>query len=89
VDEAAAEQIVAFDPRVGRSSGCVSRFGRVKLERAMRPLRVVVGRVRAEDVLEVAAADDQQPVEAFGADGTDEPFGVGVWVWGADWRVSP
>jgi hypothetical protein len=33
----------------------------------MRPLRVVVGRVSAKHVLEVAAADDQQPVETLGA----------------------
>jgi hypothetical protein len=53
VDEA-AKQIAAFDLRAGRSSGCVSRFGRYERERAMRPLRVVVGRVGAENVLEVA-----------------------------------
>src|SRR5437764_202162 len=31
----------------------------------MRPVPVVVLRVDANDALEVAAADDQQPVEAF------------------------
>src|SRR5919201_1055101 len=30
---------------------------------------------RQEDVLEVAAVEDQQPVETVGADGTDEAFG--------------
>ena len=63
----AAKQIVAFDLRVGRSSGCVSRFGRDERERAMRPLRVVVGHVAAKHVLEVASAEDQQPVETLGA----------------------
>jgi hypothetical protein len=66
VDEA-AKQIVAFDLRVRRLSGCVSRFGRNERERAMRPLRVVVGRVSAKDVPEVSAADNQQPVETLGA----------------------
>ena len=39
---------------------------------------VVVGRVDAEHPLEVAAAEDKDPVEALGADGADEPLGVGV-----------
>src|SRR5215831_12207604 len=34
--------------------------------------------VDAEHGLEVAAADDQQPVETFGADGSYEALGVGV-----------
>ena len=83
MDEA-AEQIVAFDLCVGRSSGCVSRFGRGERERAMRPLRVVVGGIGAEHVLEVAAAEDQQPVEALGTDGAHEPLGVGVGLWRQD-----
>jgi hypothetical protein len=77
VDEA-AKQIAAFDLRVARWSGCASRFGRDERERAMRPLRVVVGHVGAEHVREVAAADDQHPVETLGAHRTDETFGVGV-----------
>jgi len=76
VDQA-AKQIVAFDLRVG-TSGCVSRLGRDKRECSMRPLRVVVGRVRTEHVFEVAAAGDQQPVETLGAHRTDEAFGAGV-----------
>jgi hypothetical protein len=66
VDEA-AKQIVAFDLCVDRSSGRIFCFRRDERERAMRPLRVVVGRVGAKHVLEVAAADDQQPVETLGA----------------------
>jgi hypothetical protein len=31
--------------------------------------------IGAEDVFELAAAEDQQPVEAFGAHGADEAFG--------------
>ena len=41
----------------------------------MWPLAVVVVDVGAEDVLEVAAVDDQQPVQALGADRADESFG--------------
>ena len=32
--------------------------------------------VRGEDVLEVAAADDEEPVEALAADAADPAFGV-------------
>ena len=34
--------------------------------------------VDAQDVFEVAAADDQEPVETFGSDGSDKPLGVRV-----------
>jgi hypothetical protein len=34
--------------------------------------------VDAQDVVEVAAVEDQQPVEALAADGSDEPLGDGV-----------
>src|ERR687888_475641 len=36
----------------------------------------------------MAVADDQQPIEAFGADGADEALGVGVRLWCADRRVD-
>jgi hypothetical protein len=41
----------------------------------MWPLAVVMVDVDAEDVLEVAAVENQQPVEALRADGADEAFG--------------
>jgi hypothetical protein len=41
----------------------------------MRPLRVVVVDIDAQYAFEVAAIDDQQPVEAFRADGSDEALG--------------
>src|SRR6266545_2523050 len=50
----------------------------------MWALAVVVGRVDVEHVFEVAAAEDQQPVETLGSDGADEAFGVGVCLWRAD-----
>src|SRR6266511_2274520 len=48
---------------------------RRELERAMRSLVVVVVDVNAEHLFEVAAVDDQQPVQTFGADGPDEALG--------------
>ena len=40
-------------------------------ERAVRPMSVVVHRVDADGALEVAAAEDQQPVEALAAQAFD------------------
>ena len=39
----------------------------------MWPLAVVVVDEDAEDVLEVAAVEDQQPVQALGSDSADKP----------------
>ena len=47
---------------------------RSQVERAVRPLAVVVVGVDAKDVLEVASAEDQQPVQTLGTDGANEPF---------------
>ena len=44
----------------------------------MRPAPVVVPAVDAEHVLEMSSAEDQDPVEAVGADRADPAFGVGV-----------
>jgi hypothetical protein len=53
-------------------------LGRLERESAVRAFAVVVLDVDAQDVFEVAAADDQEPVEAFRFDGADEPFRVCV-----------
>jgi hypothetical protein len=42
------------------------------------PVGVVVLDVRAQDALELSAADDQKPVEAVAADGADPAFGERV-----------
>jgi hypothetical protein len=42
----------------------------------VRPVHVVVIDKLVEHVLEVAAAQDQEPVEAFSADSADEALGV-------------
>ena len=46
------------------------------LEGAVRPVLVVMQDVGREDVLELAAAEDQQPVEALAAQCPDPAFGV-------------
>src|SRR6266511_3060953 len=46
------------------------------IERAVRPMRVVVLRVFADHVFEVAAADNQQSVEALAPNASDPTLGV-------------
>jgi hypothetical protein len=46
-----------------------ARVGRLEVECAVGSLLVVVPDVDAEDMLELAAAEDQEPVEAFAAAG--------------------
>jgi hypothetical protein len=48
------------------------------------PVLVVVAAVDAEHVLEVASADDEDPVAAVGADGADPMLGESVCVWGVN-----
>jgi hypothetical protein len=52
----------------------------------MRPVLVVVAAVGAEHVLEVAAPEDEEPVEAVVANGADPTLGEGVCVRGLNWR---
>jgi hypothetical protein len=65
VDEA-AEAVVAMDLADGGSRRWLLRLRGLIVERAMRPLRVVVVDEDAQDALE-AAVEDQQQVEAFAA----------------------
>ncbi len=62
------------------ASGC--RFHRpdwhVKVDAAVGSSRVVVPDVVGQDTLEVAAAPDQNPVQAFGSDGSYPALGVRV-----------
>ena len=55
-------------------------------KRSVWAMLVVVLDVHPEDLLQVTTADDQQPVQALGADGTDPPLRVGVRVWRLDRR---
>jgi hypothetical protein len=63
----------------------MAAVGRKELQRTMRPVLVVVPAVDVEHVLEVAAADDEDSVEAASTNRTHPPLGGGVRirVWGA------
>jgi hypothetical protein len=82
VDQA-AEQVTAADAikldHIGHRALAPGRrlAERCQLpERAVRPVLVVVPRVTRENVLQLAAADDQEPVEAFPTDAPDPTLGV-------------
>jgi len=83
VDEA-AEDVDAFD--VGEACGGRQRRYRrrgggyrdIKVDAAMRPGGVVVPQILCEHSAEMSGVPDQGPVEAFGSDGADPPFGVRV-----------
>jgi hypothetical protein len=55
---------------------------------AVWPVLVVMAAVDAEDVLEVMPAEDEDPIEAVGADCADPAFGVGVGVRRLDRRAD-
>jgi hypothetical protein len=57
--------------------------GRLKVQRPVRAMPVVVLDVEPQHLLEMAAPDDQQPVQALGTDGANPAFRVGVGVGGA------
>jgi hypothetical protein len=77
VDEAAEE--VASAEAGGRVEWRrVAAGGRQELQRPMWPVLVVMAAVDAEHVLEVAAAQDEDPVEAVGANGAHPALGKGV-----------
>jgi hypothetical protein len=84
--EETAEQVAWVDPGwligadKGRSGGWIRRL---QPERPVRPMGVVVLGVDSKGLLEAAMSDDQQPVQALGADGPDPALRVGVGVWGA------
>src|SRR6266508_1437259 len=61
----------------GRTGGGIARS---QAQRSVWAVLVVVLGVAQQDLLEVTAADDQQPVKALGADGPHPPIrnGVGV-----------
>jgi hypothetical protein len=61
------EAVAPFTSRDERRSVVVDRWRRCQIQRAMGPVRVVVIDEDAEHVLEVAAVEDQEPVEASAA----------------------
>ena len=54
----------------------------------MRPVGVVVVDIEVHDPCEVAAPEDEDPVEALATHGADEAFGVGVRPWCLDWGAD-
>jgi hypothetical protein len=60
---------------VGQPGGWTRRF---QPKRPVWTMPVVVLDIDPEDQFQVTPADDQQPVEALGADGTDPPLRIGV-----------
>ena len=69
----------------GQSVGSVRRL---KPERPVRTVPVVMLDVDPKDLLQMAAPNDQQPVQALGADGADPPFCVYVFAVGARTGVA-
>src|SRR5438874_8114154 len=60
--------------------------GRLLLERAVRPMRVVVGDVLAQHSLEVGARDDQDAIKALAPDAPDPALRVRLRPWRRDRR---
>src|SRR5919204_3426032 len=58
------------------------------MERAVRPVLVVVATVDAEHLLEMAATEDEDPVETISAERADPALGVGVRVRRLDRRAD-
>src|SRR5512133_1725112 len=75
-----ALQLIADD----RQSG--GRVWRFKSQRSVRTGLVVVPDVNPEDLFEVAAPDNEQPVQALGADRSDPALRVRVRPWCPPWR---
>src|SRR5512132_2224154 len=87
VDQA-TQSITTLDVASGRLPGNVGRFGREQRESAVRALVVVMREIDAQHSLEVASAEDQQPVETLAADGANEALRERVCLWCADRRVD-
>ena len=80
-----AKQIAAPDAR--RSFDPCDRrrtFGSQKLQPSMRSFLVVVLHVGPQGAVEMTGSEDQQPVQAVGANGLHPAFGEGVGVRGSD-----
>jgi hypothetical protein len=58
------------------------------VERAVWPMRVVVGDVLAQNRLKLLAGDDQDSVETFTPDAADPALGVRFRPWRSDWGLD-
>ena len=54
----------------------------------MRATLVVVLSINPQDALQVTGIDDEQMIKAFGPDGPDESFGVGIRVRRPEWGLQ-
>jgi hypothetical protein len=81
--EQATEQVSSMNAAVsaliydGQSGGWIRRL---ELQRPVRPVPVVVLDVDSEDLLQVPATHDEQPVQALGPHRPNPALGVGVGV---------
>src|SRR5215216_4344500 len=76
-----AEQVVPVDARRGGSAAdeiWIGAVWRSELERAVRAMPVVVVGIDAQDALEMAPSEDQNPVEAVAAHGSHPALSEGV-----------
>jgi hypothetical protein len=75
-EEVAPPDLQRMNSRCGRRIGSAAAVRRSQVERSVWTLLVEVADVDAEDVLELAAAEDQEPVEALPPDASDPAFRV-------------
>jgi hypothetical protein len=68
--------------------GSAAAIWRSEFETSVWPLLVEVADVDAEDMLELASTEDQEPIEALSTDATDPALRVGVRVWSLDRRAD-
>ncbi len=66
---------MAWSRRRDKSERWLLRIWRRQVERAVRPVAVVVLDEDAKHALEVPPVDDEEPVETLGPDGADEALG--------------
>src|SRR4051812_37225056 len=77
-EEVAPSDVMRAEGRCGRRIGSAAAIRWSQVERSVGTLMVEVADVDAEDVFELAATEDQEPVEALPAHAADPAFGVGV-----------
>jgi hypothetical protein len=87
VDES-AEEVVTLDRVRERPAALVAPVGWAERECSVRPLSVVMGHVATEYAFEMAAAEEQDPVETLATDRAHEPLRVGVRLWRPNRRLD-
>jgi hypothetical protein len=85
-EEVASPHLQRRNRRCERRIGSAAAIRGSQIERSVRTSLVEVADVDAEHVLELAAPEDQESVEALSAHAADPPLGVGVRVGRLDRR---